>query len=100
MKQNDLYKRVYEYVKNIPEGKVTTYGKIAKDLEINSPRIVGRILHYNSEPQHVPCHRVVFADGSLTESFAFGGSKEQRFRLETEGIKFNSKNKVTPECFI
>ncbi len=84
--------RVYNIVSKIPKGKVTTYGAIAKKLKI-SPRLVGRILHVNKDPKNIPCHRVVFADGSLSKSYAFGGMKFQRKRLEKERVKF-IKNKV------
>ena len=42
----------------------------------------------------VPCHRVVFADGSLTPGFAFGGPDEQRRMLEAEGVGFLPDGKV------
>ncbi len=81
-------KEVFELVKKIPAGKVTTYGAIARAL--GSPRgsrLVGQILHGNREPIVVPCHRVVFADGSLTRSFAFGDGVQREW-LESEGVAF------------
>ncbi len=81
-------KEVFELVKKIPAGKVTTYGAIARAL--GSPRgsrLVGQILHGNKEPIVVPCHRVVFADGSLTSAFAFGDGVQREW-LESEGVTF------------
>jgi alkylated DNA nucleotide flippase Atl1 len=43
--------------------------------------------HKNSDPAQVPCHRVVFADGSLSKNYAFGGEKAQRAKLKSEGVK-------------
>ena len=71
---NGFFERVYDVVKNIPEGKVSTYGDVAR--AIGAPRCarqVGWALHCNPQPGVIPCHRVVFADGSLTSGFAFYG---------------------------
>jgi|SRR3990172_11187226 len=81
-------RKVYELIKNIPAGRVMTYGQIARITGIASPRAVGQILHRNEQPEIYPCHRVVFADGSLSEAFAFGGSNEQKIRLMSEGVSF------------
>lgn len=78
---------LYGLVKKIPYGKVTTYGTLARALgEPRSARQVGRLLHHNNEPKTVPCHRVVFKDGSLTPMFAFGAT--QKAWLEEEGVEF------------
>jgi methylated-DNA-protein-cysteine methyltransferase-like protein len=79
---------VFKFVAKIPKGKVMTYGQISKKLEINSPRAVGQILHKNVDPKNIPCHRVVFVNGRLSKSYAFGGEKIQKEKLEKEGIKF------------
>lgn len=85
--------QIFKYLLNIPKGKVVTYGQVARELGIPSPRIVGRVIHNNPEPFVIPCHRVVFADGSLAPSYAFGGEGKQRELLENEGVSFN-KEKV------
>lgn len=85
--------KVYNLLTTIPKGKVTTYGQIAKKLSMPTPRLVGRILHLNTNPETYPCHRVVFADGSLAKGYAFGGEGKQRAILEREGVSFN-ENKV------
>lgn len=79
--------KVFEEVKKIPEGKVTTYGAISKVTGVN-PRMVGWALHANKDGSNVPCHRVVNKDGRLAPSYAFGGPNEQKSRLMEEGIKF------------
>jgi len=78
---------VYQLVSRIPSGRVATYGRIAKLSGIKSPRLVGRILHLNPDPQHIPCHRVVNYRGKLADNFAFGGEIEQGNRLESEGVE-------------
>lgn len=72
----------------VPTGKVTTYGSIGLYLGLRSPRMVGRALHLNPDNGYTPCHRVVFADGSLAPSFAFGGLKAQKEKLMAEGVVF------------
>lgn len=79
--------KVYQIVKQIPKGKVTTYGAIAKRLHM-SPRTVGIALHLNPYKGQVPCHRVVNREGRIAPGFAFGGIGAQRKLLEDEGIKF------------
>src|SRR3990167_3446665 len=80
---------VYNAVKNIPKGKVATYGQIAR-LTDTGPRVVGKYLHQNKNSETVPCHRVVHADGSLAPSYAFGGREKQMKILKKEGVSFNN----------
>ncbi|MBR2836248.1 MAG: MGMT family protein [Coriobacteriales bacterium] len=91
----DFNNRVYEMVKQIPRGQVATYGQIAKLIGApHNARFVGFALHVNPYPGVVPCHRVVFKDGSLASSFAFGGEGVQRSLLESEGIEFDAQGRV------
>lgn len=84
-----MKEKVYEFVKNIPRGKVATYGQIALYLgSKRSARAVGNILHKNPDPEHIPCHRVVNCKGGLSVSYAFGGLDAQRRLLESEGVVF------------
>jgi len=85
--------KVFEVVKNIPEGKVSTYGEISKLTGID-PRMVGWALHSNKDSSNVPCHRVINKDGRLAPGYAFGGPNEQRNRLLSEGVKFVDDNHV------
>lgn len=92
---SDFFNAVYEAVKKIPKGRVSTYGDIAR--AIGAPRAsrqVGWALHCNPFPGVVPCHRVVFKDGSLASGFAFGGPDVQRAMLESEGVGFSDEYKV------
>ncbi len=86
---DNFFEQVYEVVKKVPKGKVTTYGDIAKAIgKPRAGRQVGWALHSNPYQGIVPCHRVVFKDGSLAKNFAFGGSEVQKALLVSEGVGF------------
>lgn len=90
---------VFEQVAKIPRGKVSTYGQIARLIgSPRSARYVGYALRGNPSPgmedANIPCHRVVFKDGSLCKSFAFGGPDEQRLMLEAEGVEFLNDGRI------
>ena len=90
-----MKEQVYEFVKSIPRGKVATYGQIALYLgNGNFAQVVGNILHGNPDPEHIPCHRVVNAQGQLSRSYAFGGIEAQRCLLESEGVVFKNNQVV------
>lgn len=82
------FQKIYKLVSRIPEGKVTTYGIIAKKIGNSNPRVVGYALHSNKTPDTVPCHRVVYIDGSLAKGYAFGGLGVQKQLLTNEGVTF------------
>lgn len=87
--EESFFSRVYEVVCRIPAGKVATYGQVALMAgKLHGARVVGFALHQNPRPGVIPCHRVVFRDGRLSPSFAFGGEGAQRELLETEGVLF------------
>ncbi|BDR52839.1 methylated-DNA--protein-cysteine methyltransferase [Bombiscardovia nodaiensis] len=86
---SSFFEQVYELVQGIPEGSVATYGQVAALAgRPHSARYVGYALHSNPKPGIIPCHRVVFRDGSLAPGFAFGGPERQRELLEAEGVHF------------
>lgn len=92
--------KVYEVVRQIPEGRVASYGQIARLAgRPRNARFVGFALHANPEPGVIPCHRVVFKDGSLAPGFAFGGEDEQRRLLLAEGIEFLPDGRVDMNHF-
>ncbi len=81
--------KVFQVVRQIPAGYVTTYGDIARSIgEPRKSRFVGFALRNNPDPHEYPCHRVVFKDGSLAAGYIFGGPGEQRKRLVDEGVPF------------
>ena len=78
---------VYDIVAQIPEGKVTTYGDIARALgHPGASRAIGRILNRNPNPITTPCHRVIKSDGKLG-GYAFGKIRKKEL-LKREGLCF------------
>ncbi len=70
--------KVYKAVKQIPKGKVSTYGAVADCIGLpKASRMVGKVLHLNPDPESIKCHRIVYKDGSLSPNFAFGGISKQ-----------------------
>ena len=91
----NVFERVYEAVKLIPEGSVATYGQIAR--AVGNPRlsrVVGYALHVNPQPGVIPCHRVVKRDGEVSSAFAFGGMNRQVELLREEGVGFRDDTHV------
>lgn len=83
-----MKRKVYDFLRTIPKGKVVTYGQIAQILgNKNLSRAVGNALHSNTDPERYPCYKVVNAQGKLSEHFAFGGLQGQKCRLEADGIE-------------
>ncbi len=83
--------RVYAATRQIPRGRVTTYGELARQIGCRSARAVGQALRVNPYAPEVPCHRVVAADGSLGGFFGSRAEEElarKRALLEAEGVVF------------
>ena len=96
----NTFEKIYEVVKNIPEGKVATYGQVA--LLAGNPRwarVVGYALHVNPEPGIIPCHRVVNREGKVASGFVFGGEDVQRQLLESEGVVFEMDGRIDLEKY-
>lgn len=97
----NTFGKIYEVVKQIPKGRVATYGQIAA-LAGNPrwSRVVGYALHVNPNPDEIPCFRVVNRNGETSGSFAFGGPDEQRRLLELDGVEFDEYGRVDLERYI
>jgi O-6-methylguanine DNA methyltransferase len=91
---NKFIPKVFKYLKSLPMGKVASYGEVAKKFGIMNPRNVGWILRQNSDPDKVPCYKVVRSDGCLAIGYKFGGPAAQKRRLLADGVKFE-RDKVT-----
>jgi methylated-DNA-protein-cysteine methyltransferase-like protein len=82
----NFFQDVYDVVKLIPKGRVTSYGAIAQYLGTKgSARMVGWAL--STCPKGVPAHRVVNAAGMLSGKRAFGSPDAMQKLLEKEGVK-------------
>jgi methylated-DNA-protein-cysteine methyltransferase related protein len=87
--RKDFFDRVFDVVKIIPKGKVTTYGAIGEFLGMkSSARMVGWALNSTKYNLLLPCHRVVNRNGELTGKMHFSSPDIMRELLESEGIEF------------
>lgn len=85
-KSTDFFERVYAVVRQVPYGKVTTYGAIARFLgAAKSARTVGYAMNAAHARADVPAHRVVNRTGLLTGKHHFGGINTMQQLLEAEG---------------
>ncbi len=89
----NTFSQIYQIVAQIPFGRVTTYGQVAR-LAGNPrlSRIVGCALH--AAPEGLPCHRVVNRLGGLCDAFTPTGRDTHRLLLEQEGIPFRPNGMV------
>ncbi len=86
-KSDNFFERVYTVARQIPLGKVTTYGAIARALGSGrSARMVGWAMNAAHNLSDVPAHRVVNRVGLLTGKHHFEGSNLMQQLLESEGI--------------
>ncbi len=94
--RDSFFQRTYDLVRQIPEGRVASYGQVARMLgEPRKARFVGFAMRNSpGMAAGVPCHRVVFKDGSLAPGYTFGGEGAQRKMLEDEGIVFLDDGRV------
>ena len=85
--------RVYEIVREIPSGKVMTYGQIAEMLgEGYTPRTVGYVMHA-ADTENVPWQRVINSQGACSTGRITAPVNLQQKILEDEGIEFNEKGR-------
>ena len=85
---DNFFERVYEIVRQIPEGKVTSYGAIAKAIgAARSARMVGWAMNASHNLEDVPAHRVVNRIGILSGKHHFEGTNLMQQLLENEGIQ-------------
>ena len=81
-------------VRQIPAGKVASYGQIASLVGGCTPRMVGYAMASSSEEDNVPWHRVINSQGKISPRGNDLSSEVQRLRLEEEGVLFNDGSKV------
>lgn len=79
---------VWEIVRMVPKGKVTTYGRVAELAGVpRGARAVGWMLHYTPEEAQVPCQRVVKRYGGLAGAYGWGGVYSHRADLANDGVE-------------
>ncbi len=87
MKKSHYFEQVYEVTRQIPAGRVSTYGAIADFLALGSARMVGWALNKSFSTEGVPAHRVVNRKGELSGRIHFPSPTMMEELLENEGIK-------------
>lgn len=89
---SDFYEQVYQVVRLIPSGRVTSYGAIAAYLgSKQSSRMVGWAMNNSHcQQEYVPAHRVVNRNGLLTGKRHFDGPSAMQQLLESEGIQIEN----------
>jgi methylated-DNA-protein-cysteine methyltransferase-like protein len=84
----NFFQKVYAIARQIPYGRVTSYGAIAKHLgAAGSARMVGWAMNASHNIDDIPAHRVVNRKGLLTGKHHFEGTNLMQQLLENEGIK-------------
>lgn len=88
-RDQNFYEQVFELVRLIPSGRVTSYGAIARGLgAAKSSRMVGHAMNFSHTAQpRVPAHRVVNSSGLLTGKFHFQPPELMEELLLKEGIR-------------
>ena len=100
MKEN-FYSKVIKVVKQIPYGKVSTYGDIAEFISSRkSARMVGWVLNKQKGNTDVPAHRVVNKKGLLTGKMHFNGINLMQNLLESEGVEIKNNQIVNLEKYL
>jgi methylated-DNA-protein-cysteine methyltransferase-like protein len=93
-----LYTRIYAAVRQIPPGKVASYGQIAELVGDCSARVVGYAMAATPQGSEVPWQRVINSMGKISPRGDFG-SLIQRQMLEEEGVRFDSAGQIDFEVY-
>ncbi len=97
--ERPLFDRIYAAVRQIPQGKVTTYGHIARIVGGCSAQMVGFALAALRPDTDVPWQRVINAKGKISPRGGGPGAMLQREILEEEGVEFDEENRVDFDRF-
>ncbi len=100
MSKNITYRdMVFDIVKQIPSGKVASYGQISRMIPGCTARMVGYALASLPNDSGIPWQRVINSKGKISPHGAGFGSAMQRALLEQEGIIFNTDNRIDMSIF-
>ena len=89
-----VYERIYRVVRQIPRGRVATYGQIARIVDRCTARMVGYAMAALRGRTDVPWQRVINSKGEISTRSRGDGALRQRKLLEKEGISFDSRGRV------
>lgn len=101
-KSTNFYQAVYDLTRRIPSGKVLTYGLVATHLgRPGAARAVGQALKTLPPEAHdVPWHRVVNTKGEISMGGRVERPREQRRRLQAEGVVFDANDRIDLNRFL
>lgn len=91
MTSQERLEQIYTIVAQIPEGRVTTYGRVAKMTDGATARMVGSAMRHLPAGNQLPWHRVINASRRVADH---GGASCQREKLHTEGVIFDARGRV------
>ena len=95
------YKKIYEVVRQIPPGKVATYGQIAELAGLpRQARLVGYAMHNTPKGSGIPWQRVINAKGEISQYGDDQWTEYHRSLLESEGVIFNNKGKISLKIYL
>lgn len=89
--------KCYEFLKQVPKGKVTTYKELAKALDTKAYRMIGTYMKQNTN-EEVPCHRVVKSNGEVGNYNK--GQKQKISLLKKEGIPIKKEKIINFEKYM
>ncbi len=92
--ERSYFERVYAVTRQVPRGRVTTYGAIADYLALGSARMVGWALNHSFPYDDVPAHRVVNRKGELSGRLHFATPTRMQELLESEGVRVENDRVV------
>ena len=93
------YERIYAIARQVPSGRVATYGQIAAIEGHSTARMIGYAMAALDREQAVPWQRVVNSRGTISERRGGGGTSEQRRLLEAEGVVFDRIGRIDFERY-
>ncbi|NIO22717.1 MAG: methylated-DNA--[protein]-cysteine S-methyltransferase [Candidatus Aenigmarchaeota archaeon] len=93
-----MVSKVYEFLKKVPRGKVTTYKELGRISKLH-PRTVGLRMKNNKDPVNIPCYRVVRSNGTLGGYSAKEGVKKKILLLRRDGIEIR-KGKINLKKYL
>lgn len=93
------YDRIWAAVKQVPRGRVSTYGRIAELVGAATPRVVGYAMAALPAGSDVPWHRIINARGEISLPRGGHGHRRQKRLLREEGVRFDRQGRVNLDEF-
>ena len=93
-REDSVHQRIHDVVRQIPPGKIATYGQVARIVDRCTARMVGYAMAALRGRSDVPWQRVINAQGEISTRSRGDGALRQRKLLEKEGIQFDTRGRV------